>query len=593
MTDIRHYWKGELVNPRDFKTRVTIDWLNRKSQPSIDVETLRFFGDTGARMRERFLNGLNGGVGTFEGDPYTIEIGDSTTKVFEGYLDFSVTPKFIGCSEIEVTVKKKQGIDWLNDVADGFSYRYLESIGVIKQSDFYSVPYVINYIPDGVQLLLLAISAFSLTKEAIEQVKNLADRIADLSDAATPVVGVSAGFGGGAVTAYDIGNIIMAALKLIAQIAYLAAIVYAIVKLTEQIIEQLMPPTRYHLSTPLKVLFTRACEHLNLKLSSTLLDSLDKNVKWCIMPRKNHRGGERPPNADTSWRETGVPEVNSNFDTFAKVISTCKAWFNADYKIVDGTFYFERRDMFRTNGSWVVPNTFTNQETSQDENTFNLDEFNANYVISYQEDLQDQNTLDNVGGLVFQSQISANVVGDATLTSLKGSQEINIPLALPVRKDALTVIEEIVKGFATAVETITGQLQNPASLVGKINNRIGAMHLSSHFTSVSKVIAMQGSQLAKQQRTILSAQRLWTNYHFINSFAPINGVHNQYYRYAEQPIAFCMDDFNQVEVNNLIETSEGEKAEIERIVWDTWNNKAVIDYRVNRLYNNNFKINYL
>ena len=137
MTDIRHYWNGQLVNPRNFKVKVTMDWLNRKSAPSIDVETLRFYGDTGKAMQARFLNGLNGGVGVFEGDPYQIQIGDNSTNVFDGYIDYSKGVRKIGNSEIEVSLKKKQGVDWLSDVADGFNYRYLESIGVVKHSDFF------------------------------------------------------------------------------------------------------------------------------------------------------------------------------------------------------------------------------------------------------------------------------------------------------------------------------------------------------------------------------------------------------------------------------------------------------------------------
>jgi hypothetical protein len=593
MTDIRHYWKGQIVNPRDFKIKVSMDWLNRKSAPSIDVESLQFYGQTGADMRARYLSGLNGGVGVFEGDPYQIQIGENSTNVFDGYIDFSKGVRFIGCSEIEVSLKKKQGVDWLADVADGFSYRYLESIGVVKQSDFFGIPYVINYVPDGVQLLLLAISTFSLVKELIENIKSLSDRISDLSDAATPVVGVSAGLGAGVVTAYDIGNIIMAALKLIAQVAYLVAIVYAIIKLVEQIMEQLMPLKRFHLGMGIRTLVQRGCDHLNLNLSSTLLDNLDKGAKWVIIPEKGHKGGERPTGADNSWRETGVPNQNDPFDTFGKVIRQLKSWFNADYKIENGTFYLERKDQFRTNSPWVIPNTFTNQDTLQDENTFNADEIRANYNINYSTDAQDQNTLDNQEGRIFQAQLQPKVTVDAKLRNLQGLEEVQIPCSLGTRKDELTFLESALKVFADFVDSITGQLGNPQSFGGQINSRIGTLHLSSHFTSVPKVVAFQGSSLAKNQRTILGAKALWDNYHFINSFAPINGKHNQYWKYEEQPMAFCMEDFVSLASNNLVVTPTGENAEIERLDWETWDNKATVSYRVNRQYDNNFNIVYL
>ena len=208
MADIRHYRNNILVNPRDFEQFViSMDWTGNEGQPTIKIDSLNFVGDEGTQLRERILSGLNGGVGFFEGDPYRIEVGPqgNPAATFEGYLDFTKNVQFIGCSEVEVSLQRKQGEDWLNDVADGFTYRFLESEGIITDADFFSVPYVINYIPDGVELLLLSISTFTLTKELVEQIKSLSDRISDLTDAATPVIGTGVGFGVTVNTGYDIG----------------------------------------------------------------------------------------------------------------------------------------------------------------------------------------------------------------------------------------------------------------------------------------------------------------------------------------------------------------------------------------------------
>lgn len=600
MADIRHYTEGVQVHPTDLRgLKITMDWLNRKAEADISIDRLSFNGAQGAKLRAKFLSGKNGGTGVYEGVEHRVEAGPigDPSSVFECYLDFTDKPKFFDECGIEVSLKKKQNIEWLTKVADSFSYRYLESIDVVKQTDFTDVPYVINYIPDGTQLIMLAISTYVLTKELIQNIQSLSDRISDLTDAAVPVTGVSVGFGGGVVTAYDIGNIIMAALKLIAQIAYLAAIVFAMVELTKQIIEELMPPKRFHKAIEVNLLFLRACEFLNLKLESTLLSNLTGPNKFVIMPRKNHRGGERPTGADSSFRETGVPTANSVLDTFAGVIRTFKAYFNADFKIVDGTFFFERKDLFRVQSSFVIPDTLTNQEKKINENGFNTDEMRANYNINYRYDIQDQNTLDNVNGLAFQSVISPKNTTNADLTNLKGIEKVDIPFALPLRKNKLTAIEEIVKVFATLADAITGQLGNPQSFSGKINARVGAMHLSSHFTSVPKIIVMNGGNLAKDQRNILSAERLWNEFHFINSFAPIevNGVvhHNQYKLFEKQKIPFCFEDFVSLLGNNLVTTKDGQNAELELLEWETWQNIATISYRVNEIYDENFEITIL
>ncbi len=239
MADIRHYRNGVLVNPRDFdQAKITMDWAGKKEAANITISSITLVGEEGKALRDRILSGLSGGVGFFEGEPYRIEIGPLNTQTsFEGYLDFSAGVNFVDEGEVECTLKREQGSDWLNEVADGFSYRYLESQGIITNSDFVSVPYVINYIPDGAQRLILGISTFIMTKELVEAIRGIAERIADITDAAVPVTGTSVGLGAGAVTAVDIGNIILAVLKLVAQIAYTAAIVVALVKLTEQIID--------------------------------------------------------------------------------------------------------------------------------------------------------------------------------------------------------------------------------------------------------------------------------------------------------------------------------------------------------------------
>ena len=265
-----------------------------------------------------------------------------------------------------------------------------------------------------------------------------------------------------AVVAYDIGNIVLAALKLIAQIAYLAAIIVALVKLTEQIIEQLMPPKRYHLAMTVKSLFVKACEHLNLTLESTLLDNIEKSGnKWVLMPSKNHRGGEKPTGADNTWKETGVPSQQDATNTFAGVIRTFKEMFNADFQLKDGKFIFERRDFFIKSTGYVIPDTFIDQEKLIDANSFNTDELKSSYNINWSFDSQDLNTLDNQNGRVFQAVLSPKVTNNPKLTSLTGLQEVGIPITMGIRKDKLTIIEEIVKGFVTIADSLTGQIGQP------------------------------------------------------------------------------------------------------------------------------------
>lgn len=593
MTLIKYNIAGKEVHPQDFQDLVVnIDYLNQKKEPSIDIENLTFKGADGTFIKSLLFSGINGGTGVFEAVPASVELSDGgTSKTFNCYLDFTNNLEVFGASGISASLKKEQGTDWLNEVANGFSYRYLYEIGVITDSDFVDVPYVINYIPDGLQLLFLAQATFTLSKELFESIKAIGERVADLTNAATPVVGVSVGVGAGVVTAFDIGDVIAAALKLTLQIAYSIGIAIAIGSLISQIIEQLMPPIRYHKGMPLRLLFQRACDYLNLTLSSTLLDSLDNSSnKYVYLPQKGQRGGTRPTGAAASWKDTGIPTQGVIFDTFAGVITTYKDLFNADFKLVDGTFFFERRDNFTSSNSYVIPNTFTNQEKLEDNYSLNTNEILSNYNINFATDIQDQNTLDNQEGRVFQVQTKPKLVGNQKYVTLKGARVVSPPLALATRKNELTLIETIVKALATAADFLTGQLGRASSLSGKINNRIGSMNLSSDFVNTDKLIVLSGNKLKANQRTELNAGQMWYRYHFINSFAPINGVHNQFFIYKDKPIPFSFEDFVSLSNAVNIETEDGERAEIEKINWNVYEGTATIDYRVNRLYTDNLEI---
>lgn len=598
MIEVRHYADGQQVDPigtranEPFPLVVEMDWLNQKAEARVAETQLTFDGKDGNLIRQRAFSGLSGGLGVYEGMPYSIQVGSqSDFDTFDSYVDFTKNPTFFGECGVVVNLQQKQGTDWLNDVADGIPFAYLYEIGVITDQDFYSIPYVKNYIPDGTQLLILALSTYSLTKELIEGIKAIADRVADLTDAATPVVGVGVGAGAVAVTAWDIGNIILAALKLITQIAYTAAIVVALAKLIEQIVEEIMPPKRFHLGIGYKVLIQRFCDHLGLTLQSSLLDEIDRQGnKWCYVPPKNHKGGQRPTGANASWRETGLPSTTSPIYTAGGLIRELKRMLNADFKIQDGIFFFERKDSFEIDNPYIIPDTFTNQDTLQNFYTLNTSEIWANYSISWSTDIQDQNTLDNVEGLAFQAQTVANRNSDPRLANIQGAEIINLPFALPVRKDQLTAIENAVKSLVSLLDTVTGQLGNPQSLSGKINNRIGSMEISSHFTSIGKTVVMAGAKLQKEQRVLLSATKLWEDYHYINTFAEYEGKHGQYYLYEEKEIPFCFQDYEKVKQSNRVLTETGEKSKIDTLKWDVYKNTAIISYRVNKLYDRNLKV---
>ncbi len=584
MADIVHLINGnDFGNPRNSKDlEITIDWKNKKESGAINVSDLEFVDKANEYLQERIMNGLNGGVGIFEGEPYKIVIGDisNPTFVFEGCLDFTNSTMVIGGEEITCALKKKHGDDWLNDTADGFSMAYLYDIGVIVNGDFIKVPYVINYVPDGMQLIILSMSIYMMTKELVENIEDIASAIGDVIDASTPVVGVSVGVGAGVVTAWDLGNFIMVSIKLIARIAYSIAIAIAIAKLTEELFEQLMPKKRNHLGMTFRRMFERSCQHLGLSFSSSIAE-----LDWVHIPRKDAKGG--------SSGERGFPSNSEPIYTFGDLIRTMKEMFNADYRISNGTFYFERKDNFIFPSSYQIPSFFNNQERILDNVKFNTDEMVSNYNIYWALDIQDQNTLDIVDGRVFQAITSPVTKNNPEYVMIKNITEIALPFSLGREKTELTDIEKVLKTLGQLVDSITGIFGGGTNFATKVENRIGSLLLSSHFSTYGKVVKMNGSKLANNQRIELDVRKLWDKFHYINSFAEYQGEHNQFFIYENQRVPMNIEDFAILMENNHAIDSEGNEYKIDTVIYSPDKTTAIINYRVKRKYTTNLKIEFV
>lgn len=596
MPNIRYYYKNQLVYHTEWITdKVVIDF-DADDEPVLDLGRIEFKGQTAIEVIQDLEDN-----GYFEGREFRVEVGAiGNSEVLESYLDFTDNPIFKDCNIIEAALKRKQGVDWLDEVADTAIYRYMASddyngAGKLTDSDYFGVPYIINYIPDGVQLLILAISTFTLTKELIESIQSIAEQSADLSTNAVPTTGTSVGLGAGVVTAWPLGKIIAAVIKLAVTVAYTIGIIFAIIELVKQIVEQLAPVKRFHLGMPIRSLFQKGCDFLGLGFSSTLLDALDKtNQKWVLIPSKSHKGGLPPTGVSQGdFTEVGYPTSKDGLDTLGDVIRTFSQVFNADVRLINGTLHFERRDFWQNQSGYVIPNTFSNQEQLRNETSVNSNKIVSNYVIQWSTDQNDLNTLDNPVGRVAQAVTSPKVVNNPDLVNIKGLKEVRIPFSLPVRKDELTEIEKALKLFLEAADFLTGQLGQPQSFASQFSSRIGSMNLSSHFLGVPKMVVMSGNKLANDQRDLLSAKKLWDFYHFIESFVTIDGKNNQQIIVSEQTIPFCFNDFVSLSNNNFVETENGERAEIKNLTWTVESDTAVITYNVYRVYDENLKIEIL
>ncbi len=572
-------------NYQNIKVVSRWDGSNQEQEVEIDSLVLK-----GSDVEPIFNQLVQGGLGAFVGIPIEMYVRDidvngnsSELRVYDGMIDLSKNPKLVGCDEVEVSLTKKESIDWLSERANSFSFKYLEQEKLlIGQSDMVSIPYVINYVPEAITLVTLAITTFVMVKELVQAIKDLITTISDTIAAATP----SVGFG----VVIVLGAIIKLVLVILAQIAYIAAIIYAIVELVKLIIEQLIPKLRYHKGITLKTLAEKGAEFLGLTLKTTIFDN-PIIANWVVMPSTTEQGSKQQIN-----NLSGTPNEADGIYFFGDFLQVFMRMFNAEFRCRGGFLEIDRWDKFRTNSFYQIPAVYTDQERRLNAYSLNSNELKAEYLVAFTTDIQDENTLDNFGGVNYDviTEVANNPLGEQYALN-KGLQEIRLPFALGNRKDELTGVEKFIKALAGIVDGLTGFFGNGTNYKGRIDNRIGSLLLSSHYTTAPKLLMMSAGKLKPNQRDYISAKFLYDYFHFINSFVPTadpttgNIHHNQHKLYEEITVPFCKQNFVDLQYNNNATDYMGKNCEITNLEWSPTQNLAVITYRKNEQYDFNLK----
>jgi hypothetical protein len=555
-------------------------WGTRDGQEESEISTdsIEFVLEDAKKLIQHVNGGLSGGVGIFEGVPYKIDLNGQ--NIFNGYVDLSDDAEFIENEKVIANIVKQGGVDWLNDIADGISFGALRQLGFIKDSDYVSVPYVLNYRPEAFILGQLSIAIYLLQKELIQSIKDTADRTADVIEAATPSISAVG-------PVYNIGKIITTSLLLTAQIVYSTAIVIALVRTITDLVNQFFPPIRRYRAMTVKRMFETGLSFFGLDFKSTIFDSGDWS-KTVYLPNKSERGGILG-----STDSFGHPNQKSPIYNFGDFIRTMIEVFNADFRIDGETFIFERRDYWDSLSTYVLPNVETNQSARLSELQYNTSEFVKNYFISFQTDVQDQNTLENFIGTNYQIISEPVVVNKSKMIAGKGLAQIRPPFALGTRKNELTVYEKTLNLLCKLTDTVVNLLGGRSKLSSIISDRVGMMQLSDDTIGVDKLLFMSGENMETVQPT---AKNLWESFHFIESFAEINDsktgeiVHNQHIIRNAEKVPFCLSDWNELLGNNKFITEDGKEGEILSIDWNFQNGFANIQYKIKQLYTKNVKL---
>jgi hypothetical protein len=606
------YLNGNLVNPpqnwKELSIELNFDREKFEATKSVSINEWDFVRENADTVNKWVEDGTTGGVGIFEAIPLKIEIDRNGVieKPFDGYLE--LPDGNYSCNKTSIPSKERQQIDWLNDVADSFTFEYLfREAGTITKDDFIFQPYVISAVPDYKESAIALLSAFILKTEierAIDKIKELSAEMSNPFEAT-------------------------AIIRAILYIAYLTTLILALIKLIKDVITFIIQPVKYHACMKVKIQLEKGCEHLGLTFASPIFD--DPNFKdMVIMPEKFYNPVNSADKRILGYTIHDKDKQEGFFKgTFGDLLRLVKSMFNAKIIIDNGVLTLIRRDEATAPPLYQLPDLY------QPYHRYNANEMKSNYYITFQTDLSDANTIQQYQGTSYQVTVRPSTIINSDLVLTKNLKEVRIPLALAKRKEELTIPEQIIKEILDVFSALLGvvvlvinaliavanvviktlnkiikalnvvgikvswQIQTitplaPISLGSLIDNRIGMMLLQTDFFNNPKVfIISEGSKTKFNKLHILnsqivSAKYLYDNYHFIESFVPStdrpNG--NQYIIKEYEKVPFCFEDYQNVKQNNSIFVGS-EKGEIENLKWNPYQQHADMRVRISKLYTTN------
>jgi len=554
--------KFEPKNSNNIEVFATFD--RNSVQPNITTSEIEFVQE-GAEYISRYID--NDVFGIFEMLPFRIELQqyDSTYIAFDGLIDLTDS---LDREEgiVKVRLRDRFGLIELEDKAKAISWAYLYSKGVVRDSDFTTTGYVINDIPDGVKLALLALSTYIIAKETVESFKQTALGIKDATQE-------TAGGLTGAV-----GAAIGLALEVILVLVYMTAMLIYIYKLAEELLAQIYNPTRYYKGMKFLTMMQRFAEFYNMTFSSTFLEGAYKDMVF--LPIKRDKGNINA--TSTKFDRYGYPETGYGYNC-SDIFVLLRDMFRSKYLIKGNTIYLESLDnklFWEENSNYIMPNIEVLNKA------YNTKELFANYIISFDTDDLDTNTVNNFTGTNYQVITETIQSPNRQNTAVMGLNEINLGVSRATRKTELTAIEKVLKSVFSLIDALSRIFRGRRSFASKIENRIGMMNLSQNNISKPKVYIADGVKISTTNDALLTAKTLYLNYHKDSSFVV---GENQWELYRGVTIPFGFSDFIKCKEYGYFRTESGEEGRFDRISYNFNNDYAIVDYRIRKKYTNNLK----
>tara|TARA_R110002126_G_scaffold93089_5_gene220760 strand:+ start:11253 stop:12983 length:1731 start_codon:yes stop_codon:yes gene_type:complete len=551
----RHFINGIEIRPKDAdKIGVKMDWTTDNAiEAELTVDSIVLEN----KAKKLVIDHIDT-YGIFEGIPYTFQINNFSLEYFIELVD---DPRISGKgdSSIEVNIKRRGSVNKFWQDANGLSWESLNRTHPISTVE---IPYLIVSDNQLEMLIMLAISAFSLTKTLIEGIEQLQISITDF----IKIVSI------GAVV--NTGQIIASALLLIAQLIYVVALIIALIDVTKQIVLLIFPPIRNFLGTSILHLCQRACEKLGYEFQSSILEGMPELT---ILPTPLVTGElsiiEKLFTLDTGYHTKGYPtSKDAGVSTFGRLLKQLQAMFNAKVRVLNGRAILERRDYWILNSGVSITRTLNLQNVRENQWRYNSGEWWKRYYIHYLWDVSDFHTMDRLEALDCEYSTEPVSVTNPDLVSIKGLVDIPINFAFATRKNGLTWVEQETLPYAKLADDVVNFFGGSSSLVSKVIGRVGVTIIGQQYFAKTKIMFQTGGRQPDNYRDIIGANTLYQKYHKINQ------VKENFKREYTERIKFSTQQFEMLLENNYVTDQNGNSLEILTFDWVNEGKEAEITY---------------
>ena len=546
---------GNLIdNPTERQDTSIQVQFDEGTQGSIETSQLTFVNEAYTIIKETVESGL-----ITEGLPLTITIqeGEESTEVFNGYLDFSTLEDLTGSEpKFLASIVEQDGLTNLSESLEGVTFALLEAKGFITSSDYQEVKYLIEKQVALLEQAFLALSVFLMIKEIAEASFRLSQQIAIISAiVTTPISG-------------QVGALIYAVASALFEIAYIFIMGAALLDLIQQFIENLISFEREFQGINYKT----ALEKIFSYLGYTFVSPIPEIDTYVYLPSKAEGRSDK-----------GIP-FDSDFGFVAnEFVSMVLDMFRAEIFVVNNEVQLRtKKDPFFQSQS-----TFQLPDVLEQPFSLNINEIKESRFISFQDDISDAYTVSNWKGTSFvvtTLPITQNIPKN---NLIKGLEETRFPVALGNRKEELSILEEALNTFFEAANFALSAL-GASNITNTIQARKGMLIISQPFFNVPKVLNMQGNRLAQNSREGLSARYLWENYLNYDSFIEDN-FKRQRKVFEGIEIPFSYSDYKKVKENSYFITPNGKRGKFTSLEWIIEADRAEASFWVEDVYTRNLQ----